>query len=535
MKVVTAEEMRSIDGEAIEIYGIPGAVLMERAGLAVTSKIKEIFGRRKIIVLSGSGNNGGDGLVVARTLYNEGWDVKVFLTSKLDDMKDDALLQYKIAVRFGVDIQPIKEFLIHQSSVTTRHTLIVDALLGTGLSKNVTGLLSKVISLINKSNVPVVSIDIPSGISSDSGQVMGDAVRADYTVTFGLPKRGHLLYPGAEYSGKLYIEDIGFPKELLESEKFNLELLMKNEVSSLIPERRNYSHKGDYGHVLIVAGSRGKTGAALMAAKACLRSGAGLVTIGVPDSLSEIVQSRVTEEMTLILPDKGDGTLSVKASDMINDFLNEKADVLAIGPGIGVSADTQKIIKNMIKNSTKPMVIDADGVNSIKGEREVFKKARAPVILTPHPGEMARLLSQKSETNPSAPPFTKEGQGGITVRVNDIEKDRINTAMSFAKETGTYLVLKGVPTIIAGSDGKAFINSTGNPGMATGGTGDVLTGMIAGFLSQGMKPVQASILGVYTHGLAGDIAASEKGEHPLIATDIIDKIPAAFYSLKSNE
>ncbi|MBM4140923.1 MAG: NAD(P)H-hydrate dehydratase [Nitrospira sp.] len=513
MKVVTAQEMREIDAKTIERYCIPSTVLMERAGLAVASKIKEIFNRKKIIVIAGSGNNGGDGLVVARNLYNEGWDVKVFLTSRPEDLKGDALLQYKVAVKFGVDIQPIKELLVCQSPVLTRHSIIVDAILGTGLSKNVTGRLSAVITFLNKSNVPVVSIDIPSGISSGSGQIMGDAVRADYTVTFGLPKRGHLLYPGAEYAGKLFIEDIGFPKELLESEKFNVELLMKNEVSTLIPERLNYSHKGDYGHVLIVAGSRGKTGAAFMAAKACLRSGAGLVTIGVPDSLSEIVQSRVTEEMTLILPDKGDGTLSAKASDIIRDFLNEKADVLAIGPGIGVSADTQKIIKNMIKNSTKPMVIDADGVNSIKGEREVFKKARVPVILTPHPGEMARLLQD------------------TRYRIQDIEKDRLNIAMSFAKETGTYLVLKGVPTIIAGSDGKAFINSTGNPGMATGGTGDVLTGMIVGFLSQGLKPVQASILGVYTHGLAGDIAASEKGEHPLIATDIIDKLPAAFYSL----
>jgi NAD(P)H-hydrate epimerase len=534
MKVVTAEEMRSIDGKTIKVYGIPGAVLMERAGFAVASKIEDIFGRKKVIVVSGSGNNGGDGFVVARNLHNDSWDVKVFLTSKPEELKGDALLQYKAAVKFGVDIQPIKELLVCQLPVITRHSIIVDAILGTGLGKNVTGRLSEIIKFLNNSNVPIVSVDIPSGISSDNGQIMGEAIRADYTITFGLPKRGHLLYPGAEYSGKLFIEEIGFPKELLESEKVKVSLLTKNAVSTLTPERRRYSHKGNYGHVLIVAGSRGKTGAALMAAKACLRSGAGLVTIGVPDSLSEIFQSRVTEEMTLILPDKGDGTLSANASDMILDFLNEKADVLAIGPGIGVSADTQKIIKNIIKNSTKPMVIDADGVNSIKGERKVFKKARAPVILTPHPGEMARLLQQSGE-NPPSPPFTKGGQRGITVRVNEIEKDRINTALSFAKETGTCLVLKGVPTIIAGSDGKAFINSTGNPGMATGGTGDVLTGMIAGFLSQGMKPVQASILGVYTHGLAGDIAASEKGEHPLIATDIIDKIPAAFYSLKSNE
>jgi hydroxyethylthiazole kinase-like uncharacterized protein yjeF len=515
MKVVTAEEMRGIDRETIEGRGIPGVVLMERAGLAVVSKIKEIFGRKRVIVVSGGGNNGGDGLVVARNLYNEGWDVRVFLTAKPEDLKGDASLQYKAAVKFGVDIQPIKELLDNYSSIFSRHSIIVDAILGTGLSKNVTGTLSEVIGLLNKSNVPVISVDIPSGISSDNGHVMGEAVKADYTVTFGLPKRGHLLYPGAEYSGKLFIEDIGFPNELIRSEKLNIELLMKDDVSTLIPERRKYSHKGDYGHVLVIAGSKGKTGAALMASKACLRTGAGLVTIGVPESLSDVFQSRVTEEMTLILPDRGDGTLSKKALDKILDFLNKTADVLAIGPGIGVSTETGKLMKALIKNLSIPIVIDADGINSIKGERGVFSKSKASVILTPHPGEMARLLSQKSK-----------------VSSKEVEKDRINIAMSFAKETGTYLVLKGVPTVVATPDGRSFINSTGNPGMATGGVGDVLTGMISGFLSQTINPLHACILGVYIHGLAGDIAASEKGQYPLIATDIVDKIPSAFYSLK---
>jgi hydroxyethylthiazole kinase-like uncharacterized protein yjeF len=346
--------------------------------------------------------------------------------------------------------------------------------------------------------------------------VMGAAVRADYTVTFGLPKRGHFLYPGAEYTGKLFVEDIGFPEKLLKTEKLNIELLMKDYISALIPERKKYSHKGNYGHVLIVAGSRGKTGAALMAAKACLRCGAGLVTIGVPESLADIFQSRVTEEMTLILPDKGDGTLSVRASNKILEFLNKTAGMLAIGPGIGVSAETEKLMRTLIKNSETPIVIDADGINSIKGGRGDFSKVKAPLILTPHPGEMARLLQDS-------------GLG-----IKDIEKDRINTATSFAKETGTYLVLKGVPTIIAVPDGRAFINSTGNPGMATAGTGDVLTGMISGFLNQTPNPIHACITGVYMHGLAGDMAASEKGQYSLIATDIIDKIPDAFRSFKSN-
>lgn len=545
MKVVTAEEMRKIDTKTIEEYRIPGSVLMERAGFAVASKIKEVFGKSKkqsavggakrkenshprVIVIAGGGNNGGDGLVVARKLHNEGWAVKVFLTSEPEYLKGGALLQYKTAVKSGVKIYPINAFLTSHFSLSTSHFVIVDAILGTGLSKNVIGVLSKVISLINKLDVPVISVDIPSGISSDNGQIMGEAVRADYTVTFGLPKRGHLLYPGAEYTGKLFIEDIGFPKELLRSETLNVELLEKNEVSNLIPKRQKYSHKGNYGHVLVVAGSKGKTGAALMVAKACLRSGAGLVTIGTPASLIDVFQSRVIEEMTLPLPDKDDGTLSEKASNMILDFLNEKADILAIGPGIGVSSDTQKLIKILIKNSTKPLVIDADGINALEGTKNILKEAKIPIILTPHPGEMARLLS------PLHPPLGKGGQrgGNYSELRNKIEQDRINTALSFSKETGTYLILKGVPTIIAGPDGRAFINSTGNPGMATAGTGDVLTGMISGFLGQGLNPLEASILGVYMHGLAGDIAADEKGEYSLIATDIIDKIPAAFYSLR---
>jgi hydroxyethylthiazole kinase-like uncharacterized protein yjeF len=518
MKVVNAEEMRKIDKESIERFGIPGVVLMERAGLAVVSKIKELYSQKRVIVLSGSGNNGGDGLVVARELHNEGWDVKVFLTSMPEYLKADALLQYKTAINIGVDIKPIKELIVNNSSIITHHSIIVDALLGTGLSKNITGKLSEVISLINKSNKPVISIDIPSGISSDSGQVMGEAVKAQYTVTFGLPKRGHLLYPGAEHTGELFIEDIGFPEKLLRSDKINVELLERNNVAALIPERREYSHKGDYGHVFIVAGSRGKTGAAIMAAKACLRTGAGLVTLGIPESLADIFQSLATEEMTLILPDKGNGTLSKKASGIILDFLKEKADLLAIGPGIGVSDDTEKIVKTLIKNSSSPIIIDADGINSIGSEREIFSKAKAPLILTPHPGEMSRLISQKSK-----------------ISIQEIEKDRIHAAISFAKKTRTHLVLKGVPTIVALPDGNAFINSTGNSGMASGGTGDVLTGMISGFLSQTMNPVHASLLGVYMHGLAGDVAANDKGLHSMIATDIIDRIPDAFDSFKRDK
>ena len=531
MKVVTAEEMREIDRKTIDEFGVPGTVLMERAGLSVAARIKQLYGKKKVMVVCGSGNNGGDGMVVARNLYNEGWDVRVFLTSGAEELKGDALLQYRTAVRSGVPITPGEELIGRQARYFRPHTLVIDAILGTGISKPVTGKLLEVITAINASQLPVISVDIPSGVSSDNGQVMGDAVKADYTLTFGLPKRGHFLYPGAAACGELFIEDIGVPAELVNSEKLTVELAEKEILAKLLPERRKYSYKGDYGHVLIVAGSRGKTGAAIMAAEACLRSGAGLVTIGVPESLAGIFQSRLTEVMTLILPDRGDGTLSKKASERILDFLQKTADIIAIGPGLGVSRDTEKIMKTILMNSGSPVVVDADGLNAIKGNKEIFKRVKAPVILTPHPGEMARLMSRTQKIGSQK--TTKKKVAMEHSLIHTIEGDRITTALSFAHETGTFLVLKGVPTVIAAPDERAFINSTGNPGMATAGMGDVLTGMIAGLLGQEITPLDACVLGVYLHGLAGDIAASEKGHHSVIASDVIQTIPAAFKALKS--
>ncbi|MDA8215665.1 MAG: NAD(P)H-hydrate dehydratase [Nitrospiraceae bacterium] len=528
VKVITADEMREIDRISIEEYGIPGIVLMERAGLAVALKVKEFYPDKKIVVLCGGGNNGGDGLVAARNLHNRGFKVSVLIFAKKNSLSPDCNAQYQIAKKIGIPV----EFRKDLNERDVHGAVLIDAVFGTGLSRPVKGSLAGVFAFINDSDVPVVAVDIPSGISSDTGEILGEAIMADYTVTFGLAKRGHLLYPGAEYTGRLFVEDIGFPAKILASEKINVDMIDREMVSGLIPLRPKYSHKGDYGHVLIVAGSRGKTGAALMAAKACLRSGSGLVTLAVPESLMNIFQGRVTEEMTLPLPDDGSGVLSSKAIDVILNFAAQKIDVIAIGPGIGVSNDTEKIMNELIQKSTVPMVIDADAINSIasphpplgkggqrggisKGAIGLLRKAKSPIVITPHPGEMARLLSQESE---------KE----IKIK---IEKDRIDTAMSFSKETGTYLVLKGVPTIVTEPEGRAFINTTGNPGMATAGTGDVLTGIIASLLGQSLNPVNASLLGVYIHGFAGDMAAKGKGEHSLIATDIIDSLPDAFVQL----
>lgn len=529
LKVVNAKEMQEIDRLTIEDYGIAGTILMERAGLSVVKRINElenqgIRGKRqgaRFIVLCGGGNNGGDGLVVARILHNQGRDIKVFLTARPEDLKGDARTNYNTAINFGVKVHPVSGFLSGYASRITHHAIIVDALLGTGLNKDVREPLSTVIEMVNKSSSPVISIDIPSGISSDTGQVMGVAVKADYTVTFGLPKRGHLLYPGAEYSGVLCIEDIGFPAELLKAERLRVNLIEREDIISLLPERPRYSHKGTYGHVFLVAGSRGKTGAAIMSARACLRTGSGLVTLGIPETLVNIFQSRVTEEMTLPLPDKGNGTLSVRAYEPILEFVKKKVDVLAIGPGISVDDEIKALVKELILNANVPMVIDADGINAIAGNTNILKKSKAPVILTPHSGEMARLLRKT----------TDKRQQTRDISIKDIEGNRIDIAVSFAKKTGVYLVLKGVPTVTAIPHGEAFLNPTGNPGMAKAGTGDVLTGLIAALLAQGLSPQNASIAGVYIHGLAGDISCKKRGVYSVVASDIIRMIPQAFRRL----
>ena len=520
LKVATSKEMQLIDRITIERYGIAGTILMERAGLSVVAKINELFPGQKIFVLCGGGNNGGDGLVIARVLHNQGRDVQVFLSAPPDNLKGDAKVNYAVAGKFGVRIHSIKNFLTHYPSLLTPDGLIVDALLGTGLSEEVRAPLTDIIKRVNKMSVPVVSVDIPSGISSDTGQIMGCAVKATYTVTFGLPKRGHFLYPGADYAGQLFIENIGFPRTLLESEKIRINLVQKEDILSLLPARPKYSHKGTYGHALIVAGSRGKTGAALMTAKACLRTGAGLVTIGIPETLLSTFQSRVTEEMILPLPDKGNGTLSYKAAGGILDFLRKRGNVLAIGPGLSADKEISRLVNLLISESGVPIVIDADGLNAIAANIGVLRKSSAPVILTPHSGEMARLFMKGAGVSGK-----RSGTDVSPGLREEIEKDRINIALTFAKKNKTCLVLKGVPTVTATPQGEAFINSTGNPGMATAGMGDVLTGMISALLAQGMSPANASVLGVYMHGFAGDFIAGKKEQNSLIASDIINNLP----------
>ena len=511
IKVATAKEIQNIDRITINKFGLAGTVLMERAGLAVVYKINALYPDKRIAVLCGGGNNGGDGFVIARELYNQGKIVEAYITAAPSRLKGDAKTNYDIAKKFGVPIFPYKKFL---STRLSAHYLIVDALLGTGLNQTVRKPFSDVIKKANRVSCPIMAVDIPSGISSDTGQVMGSAMKANVTLTFGLPKRGHLIYPGTEYTGQLFVEDIGFPRSLIESDKIKINLFRSDDAGALLPARRKSSHKGTFGHVLLVAGSRGKTGAALMAAKACLKAGAGLVTIGAAETVVNSLQSRVTEEMILPLDDNGKGTLSSKAAGSIMKFLKARGDVLVIGPGLSVNDEIKKLVLEVITHTIVPVVVDADGLNAIADKSGFLKKCKAPVILTPHPGEMSRLEGHTGKAH-------KEGP------------DRIDRALSFAKKTKSYVVLKGVPTVTATPEGEAFINSSGNPGMATAGTGDVLTGIIAAFLAQGLSPEIASALGVYMHGYAGDIVADKKGQHSMVASDIINEIPRVFKSIKS--
>ncbi len=512
MKVVTASEMRGIDRTTIEDIGIPSMVLMERAGISVVKRIIEKFPViQPVAVLSGGGNNGGDGLVIARELQRAGYNVKVFLLSPEDRLSKDCRNQYEIVKKLGLKV------VINRapSGKDLKDSIVVDAIIGTGLNKPLRDNLSKIVRLVNQYASYVVAVDIPTGISSDTGEVMGEAVRADTTVTFGLPKIGHLLPPGSEYTGELFVEDIGFPPHLTNSDSLKVELIEEDIIKALIPYREQDTHKGDYGHILIVGGSVGKTGATLMAARAALKAGAGLVTIALPDAAAKALMGSVLEEMMLPLPCSEDGTISMTALDSIMDFIHERADVLAIGPGLGRSKETWQLVRELVRLSPLPMVIDADGLNALsesgyEGLKRLFCKTISPSVLTPHLGEMSRLAGCSTE---------------------EVRANRLDISRSFSEETAAVLVLKGAPTVISTPEGNQYINSTGNPGMATAGAGDVLTGIIAALIGQNLSPVDASIAGVYIHGLSGDIAARHLTEYSLTAGELIKFLPDAFRRL----
>ncbi len=500
MKVVSAAEMRELDRTAIEDYGIPGVILMENAGFQVVQVILQLLPNienKSVCIFSGKGNNGGDGFVVARHLYNLKADVKVFLLAKKEEISGDAKTNMSIWENMGQKINVIDQNYPFDDlhTVLAGSDLIIDSIFGTGFRGTPGQPAVGVIELINRSGKPLVAVDIPSGLQADSGLIEGLCIKATRTVTFGLPKLGLVQEPGASYVGKLHVVDISIPAFLYNNETLKRQLLTRDLVCGWFQPRQPASNKGDYGRVLIVAGSRGMTGA-----------------LAVPSSVQKLAASKLTEIMTVALPESSGQTIGCGALDQIV-ALAQRFDVVAIGPGITTHPETVSLIRKILPRLSIPCVLDADGLNCLAGCTEVFKLTTAPLVLTPHPGEMGRLT------------------GNTTA---EIQQRRLEITERAAKDWGAVLLLKGAATVIAAPDSKVYINTTGNPGMATGGAGDVLTGIIAGLIAQGLNPFDAAGAGAYLHGLAGDLAVSQKGCRGLLAGDILDFLPDAILKTESN-
>ena len=514
MRVVTAHTMQEIDKQAIKECGIPGLHLMENAGRSCVEEIIAEFGLKgRSVVMAGKGNNGGDGYVIARLLGQKGWNVRVIILADREQVTGDA------AVNLERLPGSVINYCTHEGQLSALHMeeifqtdVIVDALLGTGLRSDVSGIYLEAIALMNASGRPVVSVDIPSGIHGTTGRVLGDAVRAYITVTFAFAKLGHVLYPGAEHTGRLVVADIGIPSKVMETAP-GYDFLNADTIRLMLHRRDRQAHKGHFGHCLIIAGSTGKTGAAALSANSAVRAGSGLVTLGAAESIHSILEIKTTEVMTFPLPDSGSGHLTNSAFPAIEKLLAGK-DAVAIGPGLDRRPGTYALVQNLVETVALPLVIDADGLNALAEDITVLKRKKSQqVILTPHPGEMSRLLGTS---------------------IPDVEAIRISVAQEFARNYDVYLVLKGARTIIASPTGTAAINGSGNPGMATGGMGDVLTGIIVSLLGQGYAAWDACCLGVFLHGFAADMVAEEKGEIGINASDVLEKLPYAYNNLLKN-
>jgi ADP-dependent NAD(P)H-hydrate dehydratase / NAD(P)H-hydrate epimerase len=515
MRVLNSAQMREADRRTIDEIGISSLVLMENAGRQVVAAMEAIYGDlldRHVAVLCGRGNNGGDGFVVARTLAQRGVGVSVFLIGQVSDVRGDARVNLDILGRLGLTVVEVADgqaWELHVSEVR-ECTLIVDAIFGTGLNAPVSGLIESVITDINASSIPVVSVDLPSGLSADSCEPVGESIEAGTTVTLAAPKLPLVLMPAEMRAGDIVIADIGIPVDVIDGlEGPRVELLTRSGTRDLVTPRAPDSHKGDYGHVLIVAGSKGKTGAAHLSGLGALRSGAGLVTIATSGDCQAIVAGMAPEYMTHALACTPTGL----DPEGVDQLLEMARDVVVIGPGLGQLPGTKRFVQAVVDRATMPLVVDADGLNAFSAEPDRLSgREGRDVIITPHPGEMARLVGMSTE---------------------EVQRRRLEVARNFARSHHVYVVLKGHRTLIATPDEKVFINPTGNAGMATGGTGDVLSGMIAAWLGQLLDAEAACKLAVYLHGMAGDQAAAHNGEVAMTALDLADHLSAAVMELTS--
>ncbi len=517
MKIVTAAEMREIDRSAIEDLGIAGVVLMENAGMAVVQAAYELLeasGGSKVGIFAGKGNNGGDGFVVARHLHNAGYDVQVYLLAQADQLRGDAAVNCGIAQRMDVPIHEVLKWTAGRiRRAAAGADLLVDAIFGTGLSGEVRGPARHAIEALNASGAPILAVDMPSGVHADTGAKLGSAVQATVTVTFGLLKAGLYQYPGAELAGRVRIADIGIPPAVVDAQGLKTELITGDLVRPLLPERPPAGHKGDFGRVLVVAGSRGMTGACALAAEGALRVGAGLVTMAVPESLNSILEAKVTEATSVALPETEVLSLSIEAEDDLAR-LSEGADAVVLGPGLSQAASTQELVRALVPRIGRPLVLDADGLNALAGAKGVLRRRRQATIITPHPGELARLRR---------------------CSIGEIQADRLASARGAAADLGCNVLLKGAGTVVAAPDGRAAVNPTGNSGLACGGTGDVLAGMVGGLVAGGLQPYEAGLVAAFWHGLAADVAVEKLGERSLVASDVCRHLGAAALKIQRNQ
>jgi NAD(P)H-hydrate epimerase len=515
MQILTTAQMREADRRTIEEIGIPGRVLMESAGRTVVRKMCRVLpelSSTPIEVVCGKGNNGGDGLVVFRYLATQGYSVRAWVLAPLETLAGDAKANLDAALKLGLPVQSVADevSLAKAFSSFSEDCVVVDAILGTGLTSAARGLPETAIHVINQISAFKVAVDVPSGLSSDSGTIPGEAVEADLTVALAAPKLCHVLPPACFLNGQLEIVDIGLPRQILDAMGSDLETVELDELGMLLDPRRPDAHKGSFGHLLIVAGSVGKTGAAIMAAHAALRTGAGLVTVASPARARPMMTPALPEAMWEPLDETAEGALAMSGFARVMDLLEGKT-ALALGPGIGRHPETVSFVKKLVAQTPLPTVVDADGINAFEDDIAAIPPDR-PLALTPHPGEAARLLACSTK---------------------DIQRDRLAAIRQLTAKAGVFAALKGYRTLIGEPTGRVHINLTGNAGMASGGTGDVLTGMVGSFLAQGFDVPDALRLGVYLHGLSGDLAAEEVGEIPLVATDLIRKLPNAIQCLTS--
>lgn len=515
MKVATSDIMRSLDKKTAESFGVASIVLMENAGRSVAHAVAKDFNtqaKKGIVVFCGKGNNGGDGFVASRHLINKGYHVDVILLGKKEQLPEDARINYTALSRITDIIHELNDADEFSKTDINLHEkgIIIDALLGTGIKGSVKEPHSGVINLINNSGLPVIAVDIPSGVDADTGGITGVAVRATQTITFGLTKIGLVVYPGTEYAGKVEVADISIPDKLINETHIPYNLSTHNLINNILKPRNYFTNKGDYGHTLVIGGSKGKSGAAILTAKGALRVGSGLVTISGPKGLMPVFESAVLEALKEPLAENPEGFIDKTAIAQVENLLQTR-DVVAVGPGIGTGKQTNDFIFDLLKRCIVPMVMDADAINILSARPGVLLECHNEnIVLTPHPGEFGRL---------------------INLNAKDVNNNRINLARDFAKQYHCTLVLKGARTIIASKDGEIWINPTGNPGMATGGMGDVLTGIIAGLIATGISPLHAAIAGVYMHGMAGDIVYAYHTNAPVLASDLLDRVPYVISSL----